>query len=332
MNLMEKFPKLMDILLKYGHTLGYGVLTGLTAGGELIFSTTVFKCPCHPTWNLPYGLVFLLVPALALFLLGYWMSTRARLLMTGCCQRANSQGCCLWVNNQGCCTLCCQCCDNFLKMSTVSIVAPLTWVAVALLGGNYYECFASGIPYLARRICVRHTKNCSMILPELPCLRDKEPDLRGLLSKLQAQSQVAGWVLIAVVIILLMIISSWSTCQSPFSFMQLKFRDIYKEQELECFTNEAKRIATEMADMNVKCFFEDSHPGHRKLPTTKDWQQISQLYNFKSEKQYYTMLHKYVNEKKKSKYDLIEEEGSMETPIQAMGMKNIRAFPSGTMG
>ncbi|XP_012588670.1 PREDICTED: protein FAM26F-like [Condylura cristata] len=186
----EHLSKLMDILVKYGHTLGYGVLTALTAGGELIFSNTVFKCPCHPTWNLPYGLVFLLVPALALFLLGYWMSTRARLLMTGCCQRANSQGCCLWVNNQGCCTLCCQCCDNFLKMSTVSIVAPLTWVAVALLGGNYYECFASGIPYLARRICVRHTKNCSMILPELPCLRDKEPDLRGLLSKLQAQSQV----------------------------------------------------------------------------------------------------------------------------------------------
>ena len=66
---MEKFREVLNLHLKHRNALGYCLVSLLTAGGERIFSTTVVQCPCSAAWNLPYGLVFLLVPALALFLL-----------------------------------------------------------------------------------------------------------------------------------------------------------------------------------------------------------------------------------------------------------------------
>ncbi|EHB15272.1 Protein FAM26F [Heterocephalus glaber] len=88
---MDKFKTVLDLYLKHRSALGYGLVTLLTAGGEKIFSAVVFQCPCSAAWNLPYGLVFLLVPALALFLLGYVLSARTWRLLTGCCERA--RGC-----------------------------------------------------------------------------------------------------------------------------------------------------------------------------------------------------------------------------------------------
>ncbi|XP_008771102.1 calcium homeostasis modulator protein 6 isoform X1 [Rattus norvegicus] len=87
---MEKFKAVLDLQIKHRSALGYGLVTLLTAGGEKIFSTVVFQCPCTATLNLTYGLVFLLVPALALFLLGYALSARTWRLLTGCCSRSAS--------------------------------------------------------------------------------------------------------------------------------------------------------------------------------------------------------------------------------------------------
>lgn len=81
---MEKFKALLDLQIKHRSALGYGLVTLLTAGGEKIFSTGVFQCPCTATWNLTYGLVFLLVPALALFLLGYALRARTWRLLPEC--------------------------------------------------------------------------------------------------------------------------------------------------------------------------------------------------------------------------------------------------------
>ncbi|MBW00687.1 Protein FAM26F, partial [Eschrichtius robustus] len=143
---MEKFRAVLDLLLKHRNALGYGLVSLLTAGGERIFSTVVFQCPCSAAWNLPYGLVFLLVPALALFLLGY--------------------------------------------LSAVAAVAPLTWVAVALLGGSFYECAASGSAFVARRLCFGRSPGCAAQLPLVPCHQVQAPDVQDLQKELKAQSQV----------------------------------------------------------------------------------------------------------------------------------------------
>lgn len=63
---MDKFKTVLNIAGKQTN-LGFGLIALLTAGGEQIFSAVVFKCPCNEL-NFVYGIVFLLVPALALLL------------------------------------------------------------------------------------------------------------------------------------------------------------------------------------------------------------------------------------------------------------------------
>ncbi|XP_012315842.2 calcium homeostasis modulator protein 6 [Aotus nancymaae] len=301
---MEKFRAVLDLHLKHRSALGYGLVTLLTAGGERIFSTVVFQCPCSATWNLPYGLVFLLVPALALFLLGYMLSARTWRLFTGCCA-PSARGCC-WSGLRG--YLVCA------QLSAAAALAPLTWVAVALLGGAFYECAASGSAAFAQRLCRGRHSSCADELPLVPCHQAKESDVQDLLKDLKAQSQVLGWILIAVVIIVLLIFTSVSRCLSPVSFLQLKFWKIYLEQEQQILKSKATEHATELAKENVKCFFEGSHPKEYNTPSVKEWRQISSLYTFNPKDQYYSLLHKYVNRKEKT-HSIRSTEGDTVIPI-----------------
>uniref|UniRef100_A0A8C0ZXG2 Protein FAM26F n=1 Tax=Castor canadensis TaxID=51338 RepID=A0A8C0ZXG2_CASCN len=296
---MDKFKIVLDLYLKYRNALTYGLVTLLTAGGEKIFSEVVFQCPCSDAWNLPYGLVFLLVPALALFLLGYLLSARTWRLLTGCCARNSRSRCLLGWRGALVCA----------QLSLAAALAPLTWVAVALLGASYYECAASGSAVLAQLMCKGRDP-----LPLVPCGKAKASEVQELLKHLRAQSQVLGWLLIAVVIIFLLIFTSITRCLSPVSFLQLKFWKIYLEKEQQIFKNEATEHATELAKENIKCFFECSHAKECNTPSIKDWQQISSLYTFNLKEQYYSMLHKYVNRKEKSN-SIRTSEGDAVIPI-----------------
>ncbi|KAM8792319.1 calcium homeostasis modulator protein 6-like [Rhynchonycteris naso] len=298
---MKKFQKILDLTTKHHHVLSQSLVTLLTAGGEQIFSTVVFQCPCSAKWNKVYGLVFLLVPALVLFLLTYVIRGRTWRLLTGCCARSagtnpgtcGSGTCC--CRGQSWLPVCAQLCGE-------SALAPLTWVAVALLGGSFYECAASGSSVVARFLCQGPDSNCTDQLPLVPCKKVPDSTEQDLLRKLRAQSQIIGWILIAAVIILFLIITSIARCLSPVSYVQLKFWKIYMEQEQKIFKSEATEHATELANENVKCFFKNTEPKKCFTPSTDDWQQISSLHGFNAEtkEQCYSSLHKYADGKKKS--------------------------------
>lgn len=289
---MEKFREVLNLLFKYRTAMGYSLVTLLTAGSERIFSTTVFQCPCSATWNLRYVLVFLLVPALTLFILGYVLKSRTWRLLTGCCEHRSSN---LTTG---------QSCQVFWEITLFALVAPFTWCAVALLGGTFYECGASAVPSIARRVCAGKKGNCTEMLPKVPCLQNVEPDLQDLLRELRAQSQVWGWILIALIIICLLIVKCIARCIYPASFQYLKFLKIYENQEKKILKTEAKQCATEMATVNVKCFFEqktlDESNIQSTIPNLDAWKQISLPYTFNSEEPYYSLLHKYVSMKDKS--------------------------------
>uniref|UniRef100_A0A674J9R0 Calcium homeostasis modulator family member 6 n=1 Tax=Terrapene triunguis TaxID=2587831 RepID=A0A674J9R0_9SAUR len=142
---MEKFRTVLDFCLSHQKVLGYSAVSLLTAGSERLFSAVAFQCPCN-SWNMLYGSVFLLVPALILFLLGYLLNVRTWRLFTGCCASGK------WS------------CWRFFRvlwLVTVSAaVAPLTWIAVALLGANFYECAASGSSLLQRHLCQGRGTQC----------------------------------------------------------------------------------------------------------------------------------------------------------------------------
>lgn len=126
--------------------------------------------------------------------------------------------------------------------------------------------------------------------------------------------KVLGWVLIAVVMIVLLLCTSVTRCLSPVSFLQLKFWKIYLEQEQQILKNQATEHAAELAKENIRCFFESSHPKECNTPSIKDWQQISSLYTYNPKEQYYSMLHKYVNRKEKNQ-SIRSSQGDAMVPI-----------------
>uniref|UniRef100_G1NZ00 Calcium homeostasis modulator family member 6 n=1 Tax=Myotis lucifugus TaxID=59463 RepID=G1NZ00_MYOLU len=265
----------------------------LTVGGERIFSTAVVPVPlAAPPWNLTYGLVFLLVPALALFLLGYVLSARTWRLLTGCCNGAPTTTTTTLQRGLVC-----------AQLSGAAAIAPLTWVAVALLGGSLLRVPGQREPasLAAAPVLGPLPPQCAQQLPLVPCNKAQAPGVQDLLMDLKAQSQVLGWILIAAVIVCLLIIVSITRCVSPVSFLQLSFWKIYVEQEQKILRSQATEHATELANENVKCFFEGSHPKECKTPSMKDWQQVSELYTFNPKNQYYSMLHKYVNREEKNR-------------------------------
>lgn len=179
---MEKFNTVLNIAKKQTN-LGVGLVALLTAGGEQIFSSVVFRCPCSEL-NVLYGLVFLLVPALALWLLGYILNKRTWKLLTGVCQHRAKL--CRWRKLAASLLV-------LVQISSTALVAPSSWIAVALLNGNYYECAMTGtnVSIFNKHLCGNNTR-CEKELFKFPCGRGGSIDRENVLLTLRAQSQVSG--------------------------------------------------------------------------------------------------------------------------------------------
>ncbi|KAG8444642.1 hypothetical protein GDO86_009706 [Hymenochirus boettgeri] len=293
---MEHFKTVLNIGMKHKAVLGYGALSLIAAVGEKVFSSIVFQCPCN-SWNSVYGLVFLLVPALILFFLGYFLNGPIWKYITGCC-RSKKPG-------HNFCRKFQRCLCVFWQMTFVSALAPLIWISLALLNGSFYVCIVSGLEW--GHIC-NHNAECIKELPHIACA-DTLPsqlsnmNITNVLGMIRAQSQVLGWTLILCVLIITILSACLSRCRSPVSYLQLKFWKKYIEKEQELFELKCKEHATKLAERNVASFFDHSIPGPFQTPSCKEWNQISSGYTFNKQKQCYSMLHKFV--------ELSEENGSI---------------------
>ncbi|XP_069573362.1 calcium homeostasis modulator protein 6-like [Brachyistius frenatus] len=287
---MDKFKTVVN-MASMQTNLGCTLVALLTAGGEHIFSSVVFSCPCNGL-NFVYGLVFLLVPALALLLLGYIVSRRTWKLLTGVWRRR---------------TELCRCrrlaaaCVVLFQISAGALVAPSSWIAVALLNGNYFECAMSGtnVSFYNKRVCGDQEPGvqCETELHRIPCRVGSSvpPAVReDVLLTLRAQSQILGWILIASIMLSNMLLSCLVRCCSPISYLQLKFWRAYAQEENSLMDSHVTKHAKELADRNLQSFFDQTPPGDLKTPSSHDWMKISSLYKFSSKKLYYSMLHQYV--------------------------------------
>ncbi|XP_040409248.1 calcium homeostasis modulator protein 6 [Cygnus olor] len=280
---MEKLRTAMDFCIRHQKILGYSIVSLLTAASEYIFSSVVFKCPCN-SWNTLYGFVFLLVPAFVLFLLGYMINARVWLLVTGRCSPENRCSC--------------DSCGNFCKVlmpvTASTLVAPFTWIAVALLSASFYECAVSRSSLIRKLVCRDIKEYCNASLEKIPCDKELSKEI-GEFHSLQAQSQIVGWLLIAIIMTLVLIATCFIHCRSPVSYFQLKFWKIYLKKEREVFAIKAKDHAAKLAERNVHFFFEPADPAPFWTPRNEDWQKISFPYGFNTKEQHYSMIHKYVN-------------------------------------
>lgn len=65
------------------------------------------------------------------------------------------------------------------------------------------------------------------------------------------------------------------------------------KKENETLTAESKKYATELAERNVKCFFENVCHDSVRIPRTEEWNEISLV--IKPSDTEYSKLHKYAN-------------------------------------
>ncbi|XP_009895702.1 calcium homeostasis modulator protein 6 [Dryobates pubescens] len=279
---MEQLKHIHDFCTRHQTVLGYSVVSLLTALTEYIFSSVVFKCPCNSD-NAVYGTVFLLVPAFILFLLGCISNVRVWRLVTGC-------------QKEECCS---RCCSVMTPPIARALVAPVTWIAVALLGGSFYECAASGLSLIKNLLCTDKGKVCLSKAATIPCNSTLAKEVTKQSLSLQAQSQLIGWFLILSIVIVGVISTCISHCCSPISYMQLKFWKIYMKNEKKLFDAKAEEHSAKLAEINVNHFFHpsDPRPGDQtgfQTPSNDDWKKISLLYNFNPEKQHYSLLHEFV--------------------------------------
>ncbi|XP_037986281.1 calcium homeostasis modulator protein 6-like [Motacilla alba alba] len=304
---MDKLQKAVDFCIRHQTTLSFSIVSLLTAASERIFSSVVFKCPCNSE-NMLYGYSFLLAPAFVLLLLGYMVNTRTWRLFTGTCSLENNPQCCSW-------RACASFCRLFLPMTTKALVAPLTWIAVALLGASFYECAASGSDITARLFCKNNTNYSQEELYKMPCDEKLSAAMSSACLSFHAQSQLMGWFLIASIMTVALISTCITHCCSPVSYLQFKFWKIYSKKEHELFKVKAKEHATNLAERNTNCFFEATDPEPFPTPSNEDWQKVSILYTFNSQEQYYSTLHKYVstNRGKSAKF---KEEGQHLTVLE----------------
>ncbi|NXU19514.1 CAHM6 protein, partial [Pardalotus punctatus] len=284
---MDRLRKALDFCIHHQTILGYSIVSLLTAASEHIFSSVVFKCPCN-SGNMLYGSFFLLVPAFILLLLGYMVNPRTWRLLTGGCSAEKRLQCSTWQT-------CAHHCQVLVLVTARALVAPVTWIAVALLGANFYECAASGNSQIKRLFCKDKGPECQDQLLKIPCDEKLSAELSSEWLSLQAQSQLIGWFLIASIMTVALISTCVSRCCSPVSYLQLKFWKIYSKKEQELFESKAKEHATNLAEINTKCFFEATDPAPFHTPSNKDWWKISFLYTFNSQEQYYSTIHKYVS-------------------------------------
>ncbi|NXA23174.1 CAHM6 protein, partial [Ibidorhyncha struthersii] len=302
---MDKLRGMLDFCIRHQTVLGYSLVSLLTAASEQIFSSVVFKCPCN-AGNMLYGSVFLIVPAFILFLLGYMVNAKVWRLLTGSCPPEKRCGCSPWGT-------CRRYCLVLLPVTAKTSVAPLTWLAVALLRANFYECAASGSSLLKNLVCKDKGEQCHKVLARIPCDEKLSQTISSEFLGLQAQSQLLGWLLITGIMTVALISMCISRCYSPVSYLQLKFWKIYLKKEQELFEIKAKEHATRLAEINTKCFFEATGPAPFQTPSNEDWRKISFLYTFNSQQQYYSMIHKYVNTNRGNSIRF--GEGDQNTPV-----------------
>ncbi|TRY94070.1 hypothetical protein DNTS_027307 [Danionella cerebrum] len=286
---MEKLKPLINFTQKQQTNLGFGLIALITVGSEHVFTVFAFKCPCND-WNFIYGNVCLLVPAVALLILSYMLSNKTWKLFTGLCHR-KSKLCRISYAFGFLCVL--------LQISVTAMVAPVSWIAVALLKGVYFECSMTGanLTLFRHQLCSDKFPHCLTELEKFPCEGTDIPlsERDAVLSIIRGESQVLGWILIASVMMFTFLLTCMARCYSPISYMQLRFWRVYSEKESECLERYTEEHAEKLAKRNMTSFFELTKPVPIKSPPKQAWEKVSMFYKFRNMDDYYSILHKYVS-------------------------------------
>ncbi|XP_051881075.1 calcium homeostasis modulator protein 4 [Pristis pectinata] len=295
------FSKLMSFFENKRSTILVSLVSLATILGQQAFSFFAFTCPCKPTISLYYGLAFSTVPALVLLIIGFSINNLTwKLIMS---LRHGSE-----LMHKSCKLIC----YVLVNITLTSLVAPVTWLAVTLLNGLYYKCamseFLSVDNWKVFENMNLHDRKD--ILARFPCPKVKITEIKNISEIrdegnriLLFQSQVAGWILIACVIVAGFLTVCIPRYCSPLSFLHLNYWAQYIENEDALFQQTSKKHSQLYALKHIKKFFgftsEEKQVKKICLPARKDWKMISGLDMFTKVEQdfcQYSLLHTWAEE------------------------------------
>ncbi|NWZ74054.1 CAHM6 protein, partial [Acrocephalus arundinaceus] len=280
---MDRLQKLVDFCIRQQTILTCSVVSLLTIASEKIFSSAVFKCPCNSK-NMLYGCAFILAPAFILLVLSFMVNARTWHLLTGKCSSKKQPQSSPWGT-------CARCCQVLLPMTAKTLVAPLTWIAVALLETRFYECAASGSSVIQSYFCKDNGNDCRNLLLQVPCHEELLAYFSSERLSLHAQSQLIGWLLITGIMTVALISTCVRYCRSLVSYLQLRLPKIYRKKEDELSEIRGKEHATELAETNTNQCFEATDPEPSNTPSIEDGQNTSICHTTNSQEQNYSKLH-----------------------------------------
>ncbi|CAK8678681.1 unnamed protein product [Clavelina lepadiformis] len=226
-----------------GVALNTGIVA-VTGAVEQLTTLAVYRCPCVSVselgpnctdvtiaesgrcsnlLNLGYGLSFIIAPAIGLFLFGMVSNPKMWKILTGCSRkfkrRLHELQTILAV---------------LALVAAKAIIAPITWVAFALLDGRFLACAITPLPYDVELPTSEYATCEKVAIAKTIYNSDAYHDKRSF-------SQFVGWVIVAGLAVIGVIVYSVTQCRSPLTYYHAKYYKLYRSHEENEVTDEMNK-------------------------------------------------------------------------------------------
>ncbi|XP_026524444.1 calcium homeostasis modulator protein 3 [Notechis scutatus] len=229
---MDRFQMVFQYFQSNSESVTNGICGLLALASVKIYTIFDFNCPCLVKYNMAYGLGIMFIPPVALFLCGIIINRQFVMMLaewrrpTG--DRRKNPSIIRYM------------CSSVMQRA---MIAPTVWILVALLDGKCFVCaFSSSIdpekfPDFAANItsydALQH------FLAKIPCKHDElmrnNTSRKAVSRYLKCCSQVFGWSLLLILIVMAFLARSLQPCFNRAAFLQTRYWSNYIDLEQKIF-------------------------------------------------------------------------------------------------
>uniref|UniRef100_A0A8C5RXA7 Calcium homeostasis modulator 3 n=1 Tax=Laticauda laticaudata TaxID=8630 RepID=A0A8C5RXA7_LATLA len=250
---MDQFQMVFQYFQSNSESVTNGICGLLALASVKIYTIFDFNCPCLVKYNMAYGLGIMFIPPVALFLCGLIINRQFVMMLvewrrpTG--DRRKNPSIIRYM------------CSSVMQRA---MIAPTVWILVTLLDGKCFVCaFSSSIdpekfPDFAANItsydALQH------FLAKIPCKHDElmrnNTSRKAVSRYLKCCSQVFGWSLLLILIVMAFLARSLKPCFNHVTFLQTRYWSNYIDLEQKIFEETCCEQTRDFAHKCILHFFD----------------------------------------------------------------------------
>uniref|UniRef100_A0AC35FXG4 Calcium homeostasis modulator 1 n=1 Tax=Panagrolaimus sp. PS1159 TaxID=55785 RepID=A0AC35FXG4_9BILA len=265
------FGTFTGIFRNYGPQVIHGLIIISTISGQSLIGKLTFDCPCAYPLNVYLSTAFIFGPSIVLFVFALIINPQTWKIMHGYCYRTPQ------IRHSAL-----RVCRRWLLIFEQSCIAPVAWIFVAFLNGNYYTCMK------AAKFCHKYDTNLcnatfsleeaatldltndnSDICPLCLCSLDPKSS-----RYLRSESQVIAWIFITIVSTIALISICLIRIFDKHTYIHWQYIQMYQKEEKRIFDETSKEYARKIAEIHADIFF------NKGIRTKRDWDALSVLQNY----------------------------------------------------